>query len=167
MKKFNTICMCLFILIGMGGDVFAKEIPFTLADRDRLIRVEAKLEEIDKRFEQIDKRFEQIDKRFEQLDKRFEQIDKRFEQFGKQIDQLFNFLWIFAVIFTSITVTTIGFAIWDRRSMIRPFEVKTKEIEERMKDLDEKKIKSLIESMRELAKVDSKVAEALKKFNLL
>jgi len=82
---------------------------FTQKDRELLITLKVKVEEIDKRFEQVDKRFEQI--------------DKRFEQFGKQIDQLFNFLWIFAVIFTSITVTTIGFAIWDRRSMIRPFEI--------------------------------------------
>lgn len=33
----------------------ASEIPFTQEDRDRLIRLETKLEEIDKRFEQIDK----------------------------------------------------------------------------------------------------------------
>ena len=119
---------------------------FTQKDRELLITLKVKVEEIDKRFEQIDKRFEQI--------------DKRFEQFGKQIDQLFNFLWIFAVIFTSITVTTIGFAIWDRRSMIRPFESKVKELEEG-------KIDKVISSLRALAETDARVAEALRRYNLL
>jgi predicted PurR-regulated permease PerM len=119
---------------------------FTQKDRELLITLKVKVEEIDKRFEQIDKRFEQI--------------DKRFEQFGKQIDQLFNFLWIFAVIFTSITVTTIGFAIWDRRSMIRPFET-------RVKELEEGKIEKVISSLRTLAETDAKLAEVLRRYNLL
>jgi len=119
---------------------------FTQKDRELLITLKVKVEEIDKRFEQIDKRFEQIDKRFEQV--------------GRQIDQLFNFLWIFAVIFTSITVTTIGFAVWDRRSMIRPFEGKVRELEQG-------KIDKVISSLRTLAETDAKVAEALRRYNLL
>ncbi|MDI6703105.1 MAG: hypothetical protein QME40_00235 [bacterium] len=87
---FSLLCVCVFFLI----DVYAKEVPFTLEDRDRLIRLEVKLEEIDKRFEQI-----------------------------------MSFMWILAVVFGGITVSTIGFAIWDRRTMIRPFETKVKGIE--------------------------------------
>ena len=94
---------------------------FTQKDRELLITLRVKVEEIDKRFEQIDKRFEQLEKRFEQIDKRFEQIDKRF-------DQMMTFLWMIVGIFTAITASTIGFAIWDRRSMIRPFESKVKEL---------------------------------------
>ena len=89
---------------------------FTQKDRELLITLKVKVEEIDKRFEQIEKRFEQIDKRFEQIDKRF--------------DQMMTFLWMIVGIFTATTVSTIGFAIWDRRSMIRPFESKVKELEE-------------------------------------
>lgn len=126
---------------------------FTQKDRELLITLKVKVEEIDKRFEQIDKRFEQIDKRFEQVDKRFEQV-------GKQIDQLFNFLWILAVIFTSITASTIGFAVWDRRSMIRPFESKVRELEEG-------KIDKVISSLRTLAETDTKLAEVLRRYNLL
>ncbi|MDZ7402475.1 MAG: hypothetical protein ONB37_20150 [candidate division KSB1 bacterium] len=133
---------------------------FTQKDRELLITLKIKVEEIDKRFEQIDKRFEQIDKRFEQIDKRFEQVDKRFEQVGKQIDQLFNFLWILAAIFASITASTIGFAIWDRRSMIRPFE-------SRVKELEEWKIDKVISSLKSLAETDEKVAEVLRRYNLL
>ena len=112
---------------------------FTQKDRELLITLKVKVEEIDKRFEQIDKRFEQV---------------------GKQIDQLFNFLWILAVIFTSITASTIGFAVWDRRSMIRPFESKVRELEEG-------KIDKVISSLRSLAETDTKVAEVLRHYNLL
>jgi len=119
---------------------------FTQKDRELLITLRVKVEEIDKRFEQLEKRFEQIDKRFEQIDKRF--------------DQMMTFLWMLVGIFTAITASTIGFAIWDRRSMIRPFESKVKELEEG-------KIDKVISSLRTLAETDAKVAEILRRHNLL
>jgi hypothetical protein len=93
----------VILLCVVEGFAFAEEVPFTLDDRERLIRLEVGLEEIDKRFEQIDKRFEQIDKRFEEL---------------------ITFMWMFVVIFIGVTGVTIGFALWDRRTMVRPFEVR-------------------------------------------
>ena len=119
---------------------------FTQKDRELLVTLKVKVEEIDKRFEQIDKRFEQIDKRFEQVEKRFE--------------QMMTFLWMIVGIFTAITASTIGFAIWDRRSMIRPFESKVKELEGG-------KIDKVISSLRTLAETDAKVAEILRRNNLL
>jgi len=121
----------------------AKEIPFTQEDRDRLIRLEVTLKEFK----------ESVDKRFEQIDKRFEQVDKRFEQ-------IMTFMWMLAGIFTAITASTIGFAIWDRRSMTRPFET-------RVKELEEGKIDKVISSLRTLAKTDAKLAEVLRQYNLL
>ena len=119
---------------------------FTQKDRELLITLKVKVEEIDKRFEQIDKRFEQVDKRFEQIEKRF--------------DQIITFMWMIVGIFTVITVSTIGFAIWDRRSMIRPFET-------RVKELEEGKIEKVISSLRTLAETDTKLAEVLRRYNLL
>ncbi len=46
------------------------------------------------------------------MDKRFEQVDKRFEQ-------MMTFLWILVGIFTTLTAAVIGFAYWDRRTIIR------------------------------------------------
>jgi cytochrome b subunit of formate dehydrogenase len=142
--------LIMFLIFSFSPGAWAKEVPFTLEDRDRLIRMEATIKEFK----------EAVDKRFEQVDKRFEQVDKRFEQ-------MIAFMWMLVVIFVGVTGSTIGFAIWDRRTMIRPFEVKTKEIEEKIKEMDEERLTKLIHSLREIAKVDSKVAEALKKFNLL
>jgi len=149
-KKPIFPLIILFLFLG-PFQAFCSD-GFTQKDRELLIALKVKMEEIDKRFEQIDKRFEQIDKRFEQIDKRFEQVDKR-------IDQLITFLWIVCGIFTAITASTIGFAIWDRRTMIRPFEYKIKEIEEG-------KIDKVIASLRKLAESDSKLAEILKHYNL-
>ena len=135
LRTFTKVFL-FFWLMGMSSPIWAQEVPFTLQDRDRLIRLEATLKEFK------------------------DSVDKRFEQ-------LFPFLWIISGIFTALTVFTIGFAIWDRRTMIRPFEAKTKELEEKIEEMDEKGLKSLINSLREIAKADSRVAEALKKFNLL
>ena len=117
---------------------FSKEVPFTLEDRDRIIRLGAKLDEIDKRFEQMDKRFEQIDKRFEQV---------------------ISFLWILTTIFIAITSATIGFAFWDRKTSLKPIEEKV--------TINEKKLEHALAALRKLASVDKKVHAILKEFNLL
>jgi len=155
MKKFIyffVILSVIFIKIQLS---FSRDVSFRQEDRDRLIRLEAKFEEIDKRFEQIDKRFEQIDKRFEQIDKRFEQVNKR-------IDELITFLWIITGIFTAIMVANIGFAYWDRRTIIRKAKEETiAEIER------EGRLKDLINALRELAKTDSALEKVLKQFHLM
>jgi len=137
----NLKFLSLGILLFLNTNIFAKEIPFTLEDRDRLIKIETKLNEIDKRFEQIDKRFEQMQ----------------------------TTIWMLIVVFIGITGITISFALWDRRTMIRPFETKVKQIEGNIQDIiiEVDKIKKLIPVLREIAIVDNKVKEALIKFGLL
>jgi predicted PurR-regulated permease PerM len=160
-KKIGLFWILIFLISASATPVFGDE--FTQKDREVLVELKVKMGEIDKRFEQIDKRFEQIDKRFEQIDKRFEQIDKQFEQVDHRFSDLISFLWMIVGIFTAITVSTIGFALWDRRTMIRPFEKKIKELEESKID----KIDKITASLRTLAKTDTKLAEVLKEYNLL
>jgi hypothetical protein len=83
-----------------------------------------------------------------------------------RFEQQHNTIMILIGVFATITAVTIGFALWDRRTMIRPFETKVKEIETNMDTLKTSN-KNLIESLRELAKTDTKLAEVLKQFNLL
>lgn len=150
----STILLCASP-ITMAGDV-----PFTLEDRDRLTRIEARLESIENSME---KRFQQVDIRFtelrEDMNKRFEQVDKRFEQ-------MFNFVWILATIFTAITAATIGFAVWDRHTMVRPFESKVKQIEERIEGVDKDTVNTLVRVLKEFAIMDVKMSDILKKFHL-
>ena len=109
--------------------ILSVSFALTQEEEKQLLRDVAEIKATLKVFmEQVDRRFEQVDKRFEQVDKRFEQVDKRFEQLERRIDDLVNFLWILSGIFVSITGVTIGFALWDRRTMVRPFEEKVKRI---------------------------------------
>ena len=116
-RVFLHIALFLFrgILYAQGD----RSAPFTLEDRDRILRIEQRLDAMEKRFEQVDKRFEQVDKRFEELRA---DMNARFEQ-------QHNTIMILIGVFATITAVTIGFALWDRRTMIRPFETKVKEIE--------------------------------------
>jgi len=166
--------MVLIVLVFSDSIGWAVEVAPRITDREiveRLTRLEegqkAILREIDNRFEAIDKRFEAIDKRFESIDKRFESIDKRF-------DQLINVLIAIISAFAGIVAVTIGFAIWDRRTMIRPFETKVSAMEGQIEDVrikvqgfDEDKLIRLIEAMRKFAEGNKEIAEALRSFNLL
>jgi len=139
------------------------ESGFTQEDRDRLIRLEATLQtfmqQVDKRFEQVDKRFEQVDKRFEQMDKR---IDDLREDMNKRFEQMMTFLWILAGIFTALVAAVIGFAYWDRRTIIR--RAKEETMEEMKK---EGLLRSIIQVLKEMAPDNPKLAESLRKYNLL
>ncbi len=135
-----------------------------------------RLEQIDERFELVDRRFEQIDKRFEQVDKRFEQVDKRISELredmnnrfselrddmNKRFEQLFTFLWIITGIFTTLVVAVFGFAWWDRKTVImRAKQESVEEVERRL-------FSRLLNALRELAKEDKKLADALRLHGLL
>jgi len=132
---------------------------FTQKDRELLIELKVKIGEIDKRFEQIDKRFEQIDKRFEQVDKRIEELR---QDMNKRFEDMFNFLYILSGIFTSLVVVVIGLLFWDRRTIIREARREAIEFIEK-----EGILRRLIDAFKDLSKEDRRIAEVLRKYNLL
>ncbi len=146
----------VFLLFFANLFAGSKEVPFTLEDRDRLIRIETELKNLR---EYVDKRFEQIDKRFEQIDKRFEQIERRFEQIERRFDQLTTLMLGIVAAFAGIVAVTIGFAIWDRRTALSPYLRRSREIEEREEILEK--------ALKEFAKVEPKMSEILKKLGIL
>jgi septal ring factor EnvC (AmiA/AmiB activator) len=147
---------------------------FTQQDRDLLVELRVRLEEMDKRFEDfqasIDKRLEEsqasMDRRFEQVDKRFEQVHTQIadlrQDMNRRFEQMFHFFYILAGIFTSMVVAVIGFAYWDRRTIIR--EARREAIEFMEK---EGVLRRLLDAFRTLAEDDPRLATALKRFNLL
>jgi len=163
----KQIILVLFLILwGMPAIVSGIEVAPRITDKEiieRLTRLEegqkSILREMDKRFEAIDRRFETIDKRFEAIDRRFETIDKRFEAIDRRFDQLNNLIIGIIGAFSAIVAVTIGFAIWDRRSMIRPFEDKVEEL----RKTDQK----FLEILKTLAREDKKLAEVLKSFGIL
>ncbi|MFN7065295.1 MAG: hypothetical protein ACK4OF_04015 [Aquificaceae bacterium] len=102
----------------------AKEVPFTQEDRDRLIRLEVKVENLEKR-----------------------------------IDELRGLmLWGFGILFGGMGIL-IGLVMWDRRTAISPVVKKAKELEDKSERVEK--------ILRDLAKEDQKIAEALKRAGLL
>jgi hypothetical protein len=161
---FTLILFIFVMLINTANAVERKDASpystqennFTQADRERLIRLEVTMKEFK---EAVDKRFEVVDKRIvelrEDMNKRFEQIDKRFQD-------MMTFLWILTAIFVTLTLGNIGFAYWDRRTIIRRA---TDDAVARIEK--EGKVKDLINAFRELAAKDKNIADILRKFNLL
>ena len=163
----------LFSLLLITNTILPFAQNFTEEDRARMIRTETRLEAVEKRMEegftQMDKRFEQVDKRFEQVDKRFEQVDKRFEQVDKRFDDHLSYIGYMIGLFGTICAVIIGFTLWDRRSMIRPFETKMNEIDTELLKLKNNKNTQLkiVSVLRELSKSNTKLAEILKWHKLL
>ena len=93
--------------------------------------INKRFEDINKRFEDINRRFDLINERFEDINKRFEDINKRFEDMNKRFESLQEFLWVLSGIFTSLVAVVIGFAYWDRRTVIRKAKEETLEELER------------------------------------
>jgi len=143
MKHF-LISAILLLSVFAGVPTFAED-GFTQKDRELLIELKVKMEEIDKRFEQVDKRLVELR----------EDMNNRFED-------MFNFFYILSGIFTALVVVVIGFAYWDRRTMIR--EARREAIEFMEK---EGILRRLMDALKDLAKDDHKMAEAFRKYNLL
>ena len=136
-------------------------------EEKQLIRDIAEIKATLKTFmEQTDKRFELIDKRItelrEDMNKRFEQIDKRFEQINNELNRLIQIMVGIFAGQIALVVAVIGFAWWDRRTIIRKARDETVDYLER-----EGKLRKLIEVLREKAKTDKELEAILKKYGLL
>ncbi|MEJ7553846.1 MAG: hypothetical protein WKI48_03770 [Aquificaceae bacterium] len=127
----------------------AKEISFTLEDRDRIIRLDENQRE----------GFKALMQRIDDTNKRIDDINKRIDDTNKRIDDMISImLWGFGVLFAGM-MSLIGFVIWDRRSALAPAIRKTKELEER-----EEKIEK---ALKKLAEKNPEVKEALKETGIL
>jgi len=173
-KRVFSLFVLIFLMVpGMG---LAKDTNFKVTYGmiyQKLTEIEKRLGEIEKRqavfeerFKQMDKRFEDMNKRFEDMNKRFEDMNKRFEEMradmNKRFEEMMSFLKMIVGIFTALVVALIGFAYWDRRTIIRKARDEVIEFLER-----EGKLRKLIDALKELAKEDRKLAEVLRSFGLL
>ena len=151
----------IFVFLILATNLFAQQdaIPYTLADRDRLIRVDAEIKSI--RNEMAGFRIETSAKieglRNEMYSFRNE-INTKFESFQNETntkfdainqrmdDQLTLLYWGFGILF-SMMLFLLGYNIWDRRTLISP-----------LKEKQEKTIAALIE----MGKIDTNIREALR-----
>ncbi|MFH1297516.1 MAG: hypothetical protein ABIJ04_09620 [Bacteroidota bacterium] len=150
MKTIQRITGLILMVIPVLIQAEGKEVPFTLDDRDRIIRTEQKVESL--RIELNEKIDSKVDGLRTEMNARFEAVNKQFETVDQRFDQLFNFLWAIIGIFTTMMVSVFGFAFWDRRLSLAPMK------------REEEKIKN---ALREYAKLQPKLAEIMRNAGLL
>ena len=152
---------------------------FTEKDRERLIRVEVKLEESRKALQkQINSLHETTKKQIEDLkdttqkqiedlkDTTQKQIKDLKDTTQKQSDDLRTFLfWGFGILFGGMGLL-IGFVLWDRRTALEPALKKSQILAERQNELEEKE-KKLEQALKEFTKLEPRFAEILKSAGLL
>jgi hypothetical protein len=151
MKPFVFIGLLFFTLLSIPALAQEQQIvvPYTLADRDRTIRTEAKMEAIDAKMEAIDVKMEALETK----------IDVKFDSIQKQIDQLsMLFYWGFGILIT-LFIFMLGYMIWDRRTALQPALDKAT-------DADAKSA-NLILALREYSKKHADLAEILRTHGIL
>ena len=100
----------LLLMLSLTFTAFSqvKEVPFTLDDRDRIIRTE-----------------EQVNSLRNEMNAKFEAVDQRFETLNWGIG-----------ILVALMLFLLGYIIWDRRTALNPIQVKTIILEERVRKLE-------------------------------
>ena len=174
MRRFWIIWLLggVSLLLSNGAVYGQQMLGFTQEDRERIIRLETTLNLFMKA---TDQRFEQVDQRLLELR---EDMNNRFAQ-------MMTMLQLIAGIFTALTLGVIGFAYWDRRTIIRKAKEETLEtlegetapkeeaiidravaraVQEIKKD---NRLQDLLSALRKLAVTDPPLANVLKEFHLL
>ena len=145
MKK---LLFLVFVLL-FSGILKAQEqqvvVPYTLADRDRTIRLEAKMEVFDAKMEAFDAKMEALESK----------MDVKFEAVNARIDYLF---WLQGVI-VALILFILGYTIWDRKTALQPALAQASKAEEN--------IRNLIATLREYAKKHADLAEILRSHGIL
>ena len=117
MKTIKRMILISCLLCPFLSRPQGKEVPFTLDDRDRIIRAEQKIESLKT-----------------EMTVRFESVDQRFDAMNKRFDQLFNFLWAIVGVFTTMMISVFGFAFWDRKLSLAPLRREDEKIISALRD---------------------------------
>jgi hypothetical protein len=146
MKTIQKITLFICLLLPLLIKAEVKEIPFTLDDRDRIIRTEQKVESLDAKVASLDARVASLDSKIDS------KVDGLRQEMSARFDQLFQFLWAIIGIFTTMMVSVFGFAFWDRKLSMSPLKRENEKI---------------ISVLRDYSKNQPKLLEILKNAGLL
>lgn len=148
MKLFFTFIIFSICLFGKAVNAqtvnqvqVQQAVPYTLADRDRAIRTEAKM-----------------DARFIALETK---MDVKFESQQKQLDDLKTLFIGGGGMIVTLIIFLLGYIIWDRRTALHLTEEKISLADDKAKSADEK-VRILIKSLRKFSKKHPDLAEILK-----
>jgi hypothetical protein len=138
MKQYLVLIMVLLFAPVLKAQEQQVVVPYTLADRDRTIRTEAKMEAIEAKMDALETK-----------------MDVKFEAVNARIDYLF---WLQGVI-VALILFMLGYTIWDRRTALQPAL-------DRATEADAKST-NLIRTLREYSKKHPDLAEILRIHGIL
>jgi hypothetical protein len=139
MKPFITSLLVLLLCCTLSGKAQEQQIvPYTLADRDRAIRTEVKMEALESKMET-----------------KFQAVDTKFEAVNARIDYIF---WLMGVL-VALILFNLGYTIWDRRTALKPALDKA--------DSANYKSTNLTNALREYAQKHPDLANILRTHGLL
>ena len=166
MKYF---CLLLFLLLAFSFAYSQKEVPFTLDDRDRLIRLEEELSHIQSNFntglEAINTRLEATSTRIDATNERINSLEKQMNNKFESVETRFTFLYWALSLLIGLVIINLGYTIWDRRTAIHPIKEKLKDLEKDKNEMDKKmvEVEKIKAALKEMGESDEKIAEILKK----
>jgi len=114
------------------------EVPFTLEDRDRLIRLDERLIRLDENIKSLQadiKEFKEDRDRLIRLDENVKSLQNDIKEFKVEIRADIRML---IYIFFSGIFVLIGFVLWDRRTTISPIVKENEALKKAFKKLAEK-----------------------------
>ena len=166
----SLIFLATILYLPLLSPAQSKEVPFTLEDRDRIIRVEERLNSLEKsmnvKFNAMDARFKAMDAQFDAMRTRFAAMEVQFETQGVifeslqvQLNSLQTIFFWFTGIMVTLIVFILGFIIWDRRTAVAPIREKTAIL-----DTEYQRIALIL---KEYSKDKTKLAEILRAHGLL
>jgi len=169
------------VLLVLPGPVWAVEAAPALTDREiveRLTRLEEGQNGVREAIGQLRTELGQLRTELGQLradmtqqnQQLREDMNRQNQQLREDMDRQFarQFRLTLALLgaFSALVAAIIGFALWDRRTMIRPFERTVSSLAEEL-SANRQRMESLLDALRALGQRDPAVANVLKQFNLL
>lgn len=115
MKHLVAQLLVLILILPVFSQESNQSVPYTLADRDRLIKVETKLDALEMRVDKLD----------ESLNERIDRLEDNFNTY---------FTWGFGMVLGAI-FALFGFILYDRRTTLAPVKREQDKVIETLREL--------------------------------
>ena len=131
-------------------------VPFTLSDKERLIRLESQLQALTS---QLEAHKEAMQAQLQDIRARMDRLEERMDRLEERMDMQFYAL-LGAIV--GMAGAIIGAIFWDRRKTLQPLEQKIAEIQK-----DTSRLTGLLQALHEYAKNHPDLATLLRQYGAL
>jgi chaperonin cofactor prefoldin len=150
------LIVILFLFL-LSGNVFSQkkdiEVPYTIADRERMVRIEVRLDNIEKRMDAVEKKVDDGNRSIR-------------EDLGNEIRQMRDAIWGLVYAMLGLIGVFIAVLVWDRRKTLYPVLKQMETADERLQEEIQHR-KKIDKFLKDLSGKDKKVLEAMKHAGLL